>query len=437
MLRIPRTFEYIYAFLALWFFFGNPISLLFSGSKGGQLIDPSQADSNFLLPGISMLIASVATLILLNRWQRAIAYLKGNPQFALLAFLLLLIMASVQWSAFPNYTLRRSVLVLGTTIFAVFFAVRFDFRQQLKLLTFAFCATIFLCFVFSLALPEYGIMTAPHAGAWRGVHMHKNRLGAQMGFIFVFLWVVRSTDLFKGLSNSVVSLFAGGAVCLVVASTSTTGLVIALALMLIAYFCNTLRLSYRHQVPVTNTSLAVIILVALYVQSNLATILGFFGKGTDLTGRGDLWPTIIQMVLARPLLGYGYEGFWRGTTSPSYTVWKAVGWPAPNAHNGLLDMLLAVGLLGGVLFALSFMLNLLKVFLRVQVTKDVCAICPVLALVFLMISNTTETALFLNDSWILYVWISLLPLQPETASAENLLGSDRKSRELSYANVRQ
>ena len=437
MLRIPRTFEYIYAFFALWFFFGNPISLLLGGADGGQLIDPTKAESNFLLPGISMLIASIATLILLNRWQGAIAYLRGNPQFVLLAFLLLLIMASVQWSAFPSYTLRRSVLVLGTTIFTAFFTVRFNFRQQLKILTFAFCATIFLCFVFSLALPEYGTMAAPHAGAWRGVHMHKNRLGAQMGFVSIFLWVVRSTDLFKGLSNGLVSLFAGGAVCLVVASTSTTGIVIALMLMLIAYLCNTLRLGYRYQIPVTNISLAAIILMGLYVQSNLPRILGHFGKTTDLTGRDDLWPTILQMVSAKPLLGYGYEGFWRGMTSPGYTVWKAVGWPAPNAHNGFLDMLLAVGLLGGILFAISFVLNLLKIFLRVQVTKDVCAICPVLALVFLIISNTTETALFLNDSWVLYVWISLLPLQPETADAKNALGNYRGSNELSYASVRQ
>lgn len=417
MLRIPRSFEYLYASFALWFFFGNPITLLLSGGNGSQLIDTTSADSNFLLPGISMSIASVAALILLNQWQRTLTYIKGNPQALLIASLMLLILASAQWSSFPNYTLRRSVLLLGSTLFTAFFTIRFDFRAQLKILTFAFCAAISLCFVMSLFFPSYGVMGAPHEGAWRGVHMHKNRLGAQMGFISIFLLIVRSTSLFRGFSKGLVSLFTIGAFVLVVGSTSTTGLVLIFVLSIVSYLCNTLRLGYRYQVPITNASLAAIILIGLYIQTNLTTILGWFGKGTDLTGRDDLWPTLLRMVSLRPVLGYGYEGFWRGVNSPSSTVWKALNWPVPNAHNGFLDVLLAIGLLGGALFLASLVLNLLKVFLRVQITKDACAICPAIALVFLIISNTTETALFLNDSWMLYVWISLLPLQPDRFEA--------------------
>lgn len=427
MLKIPRYLEYIYASLALCFFFGNPINVLTLGADGDQLIDPETVSSNFLLPGISMAIFGIAALILLSRWKVCLAYLERNPQFILLFLLLLVILASVQWSAYPTYTLRRIVLLLGATLFATFFSVRFDLKQQLKILTVALGTTVVLCFLFGLLLPTYGTMSAPpHTGAWRGVHMHKNELGAQMGFISIFLLIVRSTDLFNGKQKIVIGALAVCSTFLVVASTSTTGLVILLTLMLVTFICNILRFNYRYMVPAANASLAAIILGSLYLQTNLERLLGVFGKSTDLTGRDQLWPAILHMASSKPFLGYGYEGFWRGTASPASYVWKVLGWPAPNAHNGFLDILLAVGGIGGLLFLATLIVNLFLSFRRVRITKEVYTICPTVALIFLMISNITETTFFISDSWILYVWISLLPAQPLKISEQSHSFANRR-----------
>ncbi len=420
MIRIPRQLESIYAAIALWFFFGNPINVLNNGADGSQLIDTQTVSSSFLLPGISMAIYCISVLILLNCWETTLSRITKNPQLVLLGLFLLIVIASTQWSAYPVYTLRRSVLVLGSTAFAVFFSTRFSFTQQLKMLTFAFGVTIVLCFFISLFFPVYGTMTAPHAGAWRGVHMHKNELGAQMGFISIFLLVVRSTDLFRGLTKAVVSVLVVGSVFLVVASTSTTGLVILFTLGIASILCNMLRLNYQYAVPVVNISLIVMMLIFFYIQSNLETLLGVFDKGTDLTGRDQLWPAVLQMVSQKPLLGYGYEGFWRGSASPGAYIWKVAGWPTPNAHNGYLDLLLATGYIGGFLFFAGLMFNLFKSLARVGMTKNACAICPIIALLFLMMSNTTETTFFVSDSWILYVWISLIPAQPFELNPEHL-----------------
>ena len=425
MLRVPRSLESIFASFALWFFFGNPINVLTNGADGSQLIETQTVNSNFLLPGISMAIYLTSAFILLNCWQSTLVKLRGNPQFALLGILLLIILTSVQWSGYPSYTLRRSILVLGSTTFAVFLSTRFELRQHLKMLTFAFCATAILCFILGLLFPLYGTMTAPHAGAWRGVHMHKNELGAQMGFISIFLLVIRSTDLFRGLTKAAISLVAICSVFLVVVSTSTTGLVILFTLGLVAILCNILRLNFQYMVPVANTSLAIVLLAALYIQSNLEGLLGVFGKSTDLTGRDQLWPAILNMAAKRPFFGYGYEGFWRGSASPGAYVWKVAGWPVPNAHNGFLDLLLAVGYIGGLLFFISLVMNLLKCLGRVRMIQTTYAICPVIALLFLMMSNTTESTFFISDSWILYLWISLVPLHPvaveETSSLETAM----------------
>ena len=37
------------------------------------------------------------------------------------------------------------------------------------------------------------------------------------------------------------------------------------------------------------------------------------------------------------------------------------------------------------------------------------AICPVIVLVFILLSNTTESNLFKSDAWILYMWSCFFP----------------------------
>lgn len=406
MLRIPRYLEHTYAFLALWFFFGNPINLLTLGSGGGQLVEAT--GGNFLLPGLSMLFYVVAGSALILLWKSSLLRVISTPQALMLLLFLLVIIASTKWSDYPRYTLRRGVLITGATAFATYFSLRFDFKQQLKLLALALGATALLSLLFGLVIPQYGIMSVPpHVGAWRGVHMHKNDLGPQMALAASFLFTVRSAKLFPPIQAVIINIAMVAAVFLVIVSQSTTAQMALIALMLIFFVCHALKLNYRYLAPVVTSILMISAGITLYLQSNIGRLFAAFGKGSDLSGRDRLWPPILEMVSRKPLFGYGYEGFWRGDGSPGELVWNATGWPTPNAHNGFLEILLAIGWVGGALFLASFLWTLFSSIRLARLSKLTIAICPILAIGFIVLSNITESNLFKSDVWILYIWATL------------------------------
>ena len=75
------------------------------------------------------------------------------------------------------------------------------------------------------------------------------------------------------------------------------------------------------------------------------------GRDASLTGRVPLWQESWALWGQRPLFGYGYAAFWNAGSPDVQYVWKIIGWNAPNAHNGYMDVLLQVGLLGLALYA--------------------------------------------------------------------------------------
>ena len=150
---------------------------------------------------------------------------------------------------------------------------------------------------------------------------------------------------------------------------------------------------------------------SLYMQANADVIFGLFGKGSDLTGRDDIWPALWHMVSQKPLLGYGYKGFWGPFGGPADFVRQIAGWPVPNAHNGYIEIFLAVGWIGAILFFSNFLITTVKSLQMERLTKENYSIFPVIFLVFMVLSNLTESNLFQFDTWILYVWASLSPLQ--------------------------
>jgi O-antigen ligase len=52
----------------------------------------------------------------------------------------------------------------------------------------------------------------------------------------------------------------------------------------------------------------------------------------------------------RPWLGYGFSGFWNEDSPVVQTIWAALDWKAPSAHNGYIDILLQIGVVGLLLY---------------------------------------------------------------------------------------
>ncbi|MGE5199097.1 MAG: O-antigen ligase family protein, partial [Rhodospirillaceae bacterium] len=67
-----------------------------------------------------------------------------------------------------------------------------------------------------------------------------------------------------------------------------------------------------------------------------------------LTGRTDLWQSLLHYVYERPLLGYGYGGFW--TPHRLTALAQREGWELGSAHSQYFEIALSLGVLGLAVF---------------------------------------------------------------------------------------
>ncbi len=118
------------------------------------------------------------------------------------------------------------------------------------------------------------------------------------------------------------------------------------------------------------------------------------GRSADFTGRTSFWPYGIEAIKERPLFGYGYLSFF--STDPFSKVWRL--WEqelyffTPEFHNTFLDILIALGLVGGVLY-----LGLLFVSSAVFAHPSLERRCAFLlsAILILFILNSATNYIFL------------------------------------------
>ena len=78
-------------------------------------------------------------------------------------------------------------------------------------------------------------------------------------------------------------------------------------------------------------------------------------RDEGLTGRLNLWNAVLLAISKRLWLGYGFNAFWQGMKGESGYVLTAVGWAPKYAHNGFLDLVLDLGLLGLLVFAIGYL----------------------------------------------------------------------------------
>jgi exopolysaccharide production protein ExoQ len=369
--------------------------------------DASGIGADAYSPIIFLGIYLVTLLLIVKRWKSFVFVARKDIWIWLLVGIAI---ASIAWTISPDITPRRSILLLGTTVFGVYFAMRYTLREQLQLLAWALGLIIVLSFIFAIALPSYGLMTTQeggvHAGAWRGVMTHKNVLGRVMVLsTMVFLFVALANPFHKKYrwipwAGYILS------VALIILSTSKTSLVAGLTLMAIMPLYRAWRRNYSQLVPLIITLILIIGGAAILISDNLEIIAGAVGKDLTLTGRTDIWAVMFELIWERPLFGYGFSGFWRGwETEVSAYIWRTLGWECPYGHNGFMDLFAELGISGLGVFLFSFVTAYVRGVSWLRITKTVEGLWSLMYLSFLVIYNISESTLLATNSifWIVYV----------------------------------
>lgn len=118
------------------------------------------------------------------------------------------------------------------------------------------------------------------------------------------------------------------------------------------------------------------------------------GKDATLTGRTVLWAFAVERAMDFPLTGYGYDAFWTQNSHTRQFLRAYVDPRTSQFHQGYLEILVDLGLIGGGLAILSFLYAFWKTAIWYLNTATVTSAFFVFYVVFLLVASFVEPLLF-------------------------------------------
>jgi O-antigen ligase len=256
-----------------------------------------------------------------------------------------------------------------------------------------------------LALTQLGVLGQAN---FRGDFEHKNSLAKMMTLaaaVFLCLAGERRGRL-------IAIMMAAVSFGLVVISGSATGLVVVLTLAAVFPLLRLVVRDVRLVVVLGIAGLLVVGVVALVLPQVMAVLAPALGRDVTLTGRTELWPVLLDMIRQRPLLGYGYSAFWSGGEGG-----LDISWRPTQAHNGYLEVALALGLIGFAVFVFLCVRGVTRALSFARRERTTAGFWPLLYFGFVLLYNLTEaTTLGRNNIiWVLFV-AALINVSPVWSS---------------------
>jgi exopolysaccharide production protein ExoQ len=347
----------------------------------------ANVDTSSVLIDAAIYMYGVALMLI--RWRQVLRAARTAWPLLALAGLALL---STAWSVEPMLTLRRSVLLLASTMIAIYVGERYSIKAFAHLLAQTFCLMIVLVLLVYLVAPEYVIDYSAYGGAWRGLSTYKNTFGEYMAVAVLLLALVR----FRRFSwlGYVFLLIAAGLLFL---SHSATAVVCgALTLAAVPLW----RLMRGKQRLLIGVLVAITFLLGIYwLLAFPETIFQVLGRDATLTGRTDLWSKLLPVIADRPVLGYGYAAFWTGSNAEVLNVWIGAGRLVPIADNGYIDLCLSLGAAGLALFLGVFTGAFRKAMEYLRSEPGFVALWPVTYLCIFAADNICESALLTRGTF--------------------------------------
>lgn len=293
----------------------------------------------------------IFSIILLIPKRKKLFNLIGKEKF--FTIFLLWCIITILWSNYAFVSLKRYIQYLTTV--TVFLSVLLHVKDTKQIIN-----------VFKIILGGYliiallTILTIPGAydrfGIWRGIAAHKNTLGqtSLLALIF-FAAIYNEKQLLK--SKVIITFLIIIGLVLLFGSKSSTSIITFLIIFMLAltFMVDVIfkPIGIRKTVSFLTLFIFVVlfVLIILAVPGVLESIAGGAGKDLTLTGRVDLWADIWLDTKKHLLLGTGFQGFWVITSVKVEQLFEIYPWLPTQAHNGYLDIINEVGIIGIILFS--------------------------------------------------------------------------------------
>jgi O-antigen ligase len=398
--------------------------LLYASSKGigfylgirTTIEEGSPPDRYFLL-----FLGILGIFILLKRkFLLAKTFNRNLPFF----FVLLYMLISVIWSRMSNISFRRWG---REAIIFIIVSILLSEKSPIDAFYSTFRRVIYISLPISLLLikyfPIYGRQYNRWTGelSWIGITSQKNALALLCAFSAIFLIWALWQDLsgWKSLTSKLplfinlfmlllaIYLMMGPKRTFTYSSTSFISLLTGLSLIIL------LRIAIKKQFNIENIMIVIAVIIMLLgifmpFSGNIPakTLPKILGRDQTLTGRTQIWASLVPYAKKHILLGYGFGGFW--TTSLREEI-------ASHAHNGYLDTVLDLGFIGLIVLCF-FLLSVVKKLSRL-IIDEWSIFLLFLSMVFMyLIHNIAESFLVNFDTMpsVLILVISFLANEQST-----------------------
>lgn len=324
---------------------------------------------------------------------------------------------SILWSDIPYTSLKRWVREIIVVVMAFLTLTERDSRQAVESIL---RRMVYVLIPFSLLLiryyPEHGVVFGRWEGErmWVGLTLQKNGLGRlctvsalYLCWVLIMRWREKRPSVSKYQTYGeililLITLWLLKGPPAVYPATATVALFLGLAMLLGLFWMNKrqARPSAKLVLLVFSLIITLGIVTPIVGGRTVASFASTLGRSENLTGRTDIWAKLFSAADSHPFGGYGFGGFWTPETQEETFGIK-------EAHNGYLDVYLALGILGlalNVTFWLSCCCNAYSILSYDHYWGALC-IC---FLLMAGIHNVTESTLDLFSRQMTMVVVFLL-----------------------------
>ncbi|MEJ1091111.1 O-antigen ligase family protein [Microbacterium istanbulense] len=388
------------------------------------------------------IVTLVVTAAMLAVWIPAIAHQRPTrfpwrrlPWTALGYAALALI--SLLWSRWPAATATTWPVLLAVTVTALFVASMLTWQEIIRALSTVMKFILALSLAIELwvalvlqhpLLPNFLEVPDeidPHLYWVRGNLFDGGRIQGIVGnahtlammclfalIVFGVLFVARARR------RGALLVWAALALVLLVKAASATVYLSALVVLVVLTAALLARAATsprkRRNVYIGFGAVALVGVVAAWVLRD--ALLDVLGKGSDLTGRIEIWNAVWARAAERPVFGNGFSSPWV-PWDPTFDGWILNhGITVFHAHNMWLDVFLQLGVVGVILMAIAWLALLWRSWffavdrprwdLDAQRPYSAIALAPVLLVAVLLIEGLAESAPIMLWGWLLLVMLS-------------------------------
>lgn len=392
--------EKVFVILALLFIFKTIRGLI----GGEHNIMQDRTSGTPLFQFIALAFYGTSVLILAWRSPAWLPRLLANswPLFLLVA----LTLVSALWSDYPLVTMRRSIALILTMVFAIYVVARFSVSDFVDVLAIAMMCYLLICFA-AIAIPEIGFHQIRHVGNFRGFVGHKNELGRVVALMAVLAVVMRHQG--RIMPRFYMPICIAALIALVMSGSATPLITAVMTLMLTPLVTLALtgqrgRYHFSGSLRAVLAAIVVVLLVPMIVFG-LPHVLELVGRDLTLSGRTKLWGYAVELGMQRPWFGAGYRSFWTDANTiyfAEFFSWGGDKGP-DQGHSGYLDLWLEMGVAGVLAFIVFLTAVALCVARLFNAGREAEGLLLSTVFVFMMIYSITEKVLLLQSETVWFM----------------------------------